>query len=152
MAKQAAARQGHQRLVKKGDGYAGRRGTGRWGLGGGLWWGGVGWGGRGEKRSTLTIVPSTSSPRPHQGHTPGIALQHLPPNSARTGNATEGVLFTATHLSTDAVSALRKVWVPVRLWEQQQQQQQKDCGSTASRHAQGAAHMYFPERTDTILN
>ena len=44
-------------------------------------------------------------------HTPSIAFRHLPPNSARSGYATEGALFISTQLSTDAVSALRKVRV-----------------------------------------
>ena len=39
-------------------------------------------------------------------HTPSIAFRHLPPESA-----TEGALFISAQLSTDAVSALRKVWV-----------------------------------------
>ena len=39
-------------------------------------------------------------------HTPSIAFQHLPPNSARFGYATEGALFISAQLSTDAVSAL----------------------------------------------
>ena len=51
-------------------------------------------------------------------HTPSIAFRHLPPNSARFGYATEGALFISAQLSTDAVSALRKVWVQVRLWKQ----------------------------------
>ena len=42
----------------------------------------------------------------------------LPPNSARTGYATEGALFISAQLSTDAVSALRKVWQLIRLWKQ----------------------------------
>ena len=46
-----------------------------------------------------------------QPHTPNIAFWHLPPNSARIGYATEGALFISTQISTDAVSALRKIWV-----------------------------------------
>ena len=42
-------------------------------------------------------------------HTPSTALRHLPPNSARFSYATEGALFISAQLSTDAVSALRKV-------------------------------------------
>ena len=49
-------------------------------------------------------------------HTPGIAFWHLTPNSARTGYATGGALFISAQLSTDAVSALRKVSV-LRLWK-----------------------------------
>ena len=44
-------------------------------------------------------------------HTPSIAFLHLPPNSARFSYATEGVLFISAQLSTDAVSAVRKVRV-----------------------------------------
>ena len=44
-------------------------------------------------------------------HTPSTAFRHLLPNSARFGYATEGTLFISAQLSTDAVSALRKVWV-----------------------------------------
>ena len=47
-------------------------------------------------------------------HTPCIAFRHLPPNSARFGYANERALFMAARLSTDAVSALRKI----RLWKQ----------------------------------
>ena len=43
------------------------------------------------------------------GHTPSVAFRHPPPNSARIDYATEGVLFIAAQLSSDAVSALRKV-------------------------------------------
>ena len=48
-------------------------------------------------------------------HTPSIAFGHLPPNSARFGYATEGALFISAQLSTDAVSALRKVRVLIGL-------------------------------------
>ena len=51
-------------------------------------------------------------------HTPSIAFWHPPPNSARFSYATEGALFISAQLSTDAVSALRKVWVLIRLWKQ----------------------------------
>ena len=53
--------------------------------------------------------------RPVFGHTPSIAFRHLPPNSARFSYATEGALFISAQLSTDAVSALRKVRVLIRL-------------------------------------
>ena len=43
--------------------------------------------------------------------TPSIAFRHLHPNSARNGYATEGALFISAQMSTDAVSALRKVRV-----------------------------------------
>ena len=49
-----------------------------------------------------------SDPR---AHTPSIAFRHLPPNSARFSYVTEGALCISAQLSTDAVSALRKVWV-----------------------------------------
>ena len=48
-------------------------------------------------------------------HTPSIAFPHLPPGSARIGSITEGPLFISVQLSTDAVSALRKVWVLITL-------------------------------------
>ena len=44
-------------------------------------------------------------------HTPSVAFRHLPPNSARLSYATEGALFISAQLSTDAISALRKVRV-----------------------------------------
>ena len=57
----------------------------------------------------------------YYNHTPSIAFRHRPPNSARFGHATEGALFISAQLSTDAVSALRKVWILTiltRLWKQ----------------------------------
>ena len=51
-------------------------------------------------------------------HTPSTAFRHLPPNSARSSYATEGALFISAQLSSDAVSALRKIWVLIRLWRQ----------------------------------
>ena len=48
-------------------------------------------------------------------HTPNIAFRHLPQNSARFSYATEGApIFISAQLSSDAVSALRKV--PVLIW------------------------------------
>ena len=38
-----------------------------------------------------------------------------PPNSARFSYATEGALFISAQLSSDAVNALRKVWVLITL-------------------------------------
>ena len=51
----------------------------------------------------------------HPRHTPSIDFRHLPPNSARIGYASKGALFISTQLSTDTVSALRKVWVLIKL-------------------------------------
>ena len=53
--------------------------------------------------------------------------QHLLPNSARIGYATEGALLISAKLSNDAVIALRKVRVLglIRLWSR-----------IASKHAQ----------------
>ena len=51
-------------------------------------------------------------------HTPSITFRHLPPNSARFGYATDGALFISVQLSTNTVSALRKVRVLIRLWKQ----------------------------------
>ena len=48
-------------------------------------------------------------------HTPSIAFRHLPPNSARFGYVTEGALFISAQLSTDAVIALPKVRVLIKL-------------------------------------
>ena len=53
----------------------------------------------------------------HSTHTPSIAFRQLLRNSDRTGYATEGALFISGQLSTDAVNALRKVWVLIRLWK-----------------------------------
>ena len=44
-------------------------------------------------------------------HILSITFQHLPPNSAGFGYATEGALFISVQLSTDAVGTLWKVWV-----------------------------------------
>ena len=44
-------------------------------------------------------------------HTLSISFRHLPPDSARTGYALKRALFISEQLSTDAVSALPKVWV-----------------------------------------
>ena len=51
------------------------------------------------------------------GIEPGTSAVHLPANSGRTGYATEGALFIAAQLSTDAVGALRKVWT-YTVWKQ----------------------------------
>ena len=48
-------------------------------------------------------------------HTPSIAFRHLPPNSARFSYATEEAFFISAQLSSDAVSALRKVRVLIGL-------------------------------------
>ena len=40
------------------------------------------------------------------------------PNSARFGYAPDGALFNSVQLSTDAISALRKVWQLIRLCKQ----------------------------------
>ena len=69
-------------------------------------------------KSQLSPAPRTSQFCPICPHTPSITFRHLPPNSARFSYATEGALFISTQPSTDAVSALRKVWVLIRLWKQ----------------------------------
>ena len=51
----------------------------------------------------------------NNNNTPSIAVRHLPPNSVRFGYATEGAFFVSAQLSTDAVSALRKVRVLIGL-------------------------------------
>ena len=52
------------------------------------------------------------------GLSPSTAFRHLPPNPARICYTTEGALFISKQLSSDAVSALRKIWVLRRLWKQ----------------------------------
>ena len=58
--------------------------------------------------ATVKLLPSR---RVLCTHTPSKAFGHLPPNSARFGYAIEGTLFISAQLSTDVVSALRKVRV-----------------------------------------
>ena len=56
---------------------------------------------------TFSITSTARTP----SHTRSIAFWHLPPNSVRFSYVTEGALFISAQLSTDAVSALRKVRV-----------------------------------------
>ena len=63
-------------------------------------------------------VPESDARSVRSTLTPNIAFRHLPPNSARFKYATEAALFTSAQLSTDAVSALRKISVLIRLWKQ----------------------------------
>ena len=49
------------------------------------------------------------------GLSPSTAFRHLPPNPARICYTTEGALFISKQMSSDAVSALRKIWVLRRL-------------------------------------
>ena len=64
-------------------------------------------------------VRAPAGPDPHSEHrfpapsskTASTAFRHPPPNSARFSYATEGALFISAQLSSDAVSALRKVRV-----------------------------------------
>ena len=64
-----------------------------------------------QQKQAFQVNPASQVCRNGLAHTPNTAFQHLPPNSARFGYATEGALFISARLSTDAVSALRKVWV-----------------------------------------
>ena len=68
--------------------------------------------------SASAVSPCSELRRPPRTegltHTPSTAFQHLPPNSARFSYATEGALFISAQLSTDAVSALRKVRVLIK--------------------------------------
>ena len=50
--------------------------------------------------------------------TPSFAFRHFPPNSARIGYATDRAFFISGQLSTDAVSAPRKVWVLIKQQKQ----------------------------------
>ena len=59
----------------------------------------------------VVVVGGGSDTVPHSEH----RFPDLPPNSARFGYATEGALFISAQLSTDAVSAPRKVWVLIKL-------------------------------------
>ena len=62
--------------------------------------------------------------------------EHLPPNSARIGYATEGALFVSMQLSANTVSALSKVWVLIRLWKQhsvQAHMKTSDVSATAKK-------------------
>ena len=59
----------------------------------------------------LILFPPTHT----ANHIASTAFRHLPPNSARIGYATEGAVFISAQLSSDAVSALRKVWVQIKL-------------------------------------
>ena len=59
-----------------------------------------------RKQSRLMLVTSQLLT-----HTPSTAFWHPPPNSARFSYAAEGVFFISAQLSSDAVSALRKVRV-----------------------------------------
>ena len=76
--------------------------------------GGVGGGGGCQHSISDWATPATHADvtggRPVRlSHTPSIAFRHLPPNSARFNYATEVALFISAQLSTDAVSALRKL-------------------------------------------
>ena len=62
-------------------------------------------------RPHLMFSGSAAGSKAHSEH----RFPALPPNSARFGYATEGALFISAQLSTDAVSALRKVRVLVKL-------------------------------------
>ena len=68
--------------------------------------------------STVYLACQTTPGSEAGHHTPSIAFRHLPLNSVRFSYATEGALFISAQLSTDAVSALRKVRVLIRLWKQ----------------------------------
>ena len=54
-------------------------------------------------------VPESDTRSVGSSHIPSTAFRHLPPNSARFSYAAEGALFISAQLSSDAVSALRKV-------------------------------------------
>ena len=69
------------------------------------------WSPKGRRCARCPVTVSTGGDLHVLDHTPSIAFRHPPPNSARFSYATEGALFISAQLSTDAVSALRKVWV-----------------------------------------
>ena len=69
-----------------------------------------------------TILPPPPSPAPPPPRSPPPPppphSEHLFPAPARFSYATEWALFISAQMSTDAVSAVRKVWVLIRLWKQ----------------------------------
>ena len=71
-----------------------------------------------DDTTVVHVEPETERQGDSCDHTPIIAFRHLSPKSARFSYATEGALFIFAQLSTDAVSALRKVWVLIGLWKQ----------------------------------
>ena len=65
---------------------------------------------QGQLSTNVCLMMSCNWCDPGQ-HIPSIAFRHPSPNSASFSYATEGALFISAQLSTDAVSALRKVRV-----------------------------------------
>ena len=63
---------------------------------------------------SLNLRSVESSARAHSEH----RFPTPCPNSARIGYATEGGGTLSAQLSTEAVSAIQKVWVLIRLWKQ----------------------------------
>ena len=69
-----------------------------------------------ESESESTLALQSLAPCPDwQDHTPSTAFRHLPPSTARFSYSTEGAFFISVQLSTDAVSAPRKIWVLIKL-------------------------------------
>ena len=64
-------------------------------------------------KATVTRM-ANSNPQLHR-HTSSLTFRHPPPHSARISYANEGPLFVSEQLSTNTVSAFRKVWA-LRLW------------------------------------
>ena len=62
--------------------------------------------------------PETWDDRDSHRLTYRVSLSGTFLQTAKIGYATEGALFVSAQLSTDAVSALEKVWVLIRLWKQ----------------------------------
>ena len=65
----------------------------------------------GSRRNIRPVKNGIKAAKQAQTHTSSTAFGHLPPNSARFSYATEGALFISAQLSSDAISALRKVRV-----------------------------------------
>ena len=59
--------------------------------------------------------PEREREREREPHTLSIAFRYLPPNSARFSYATDGALFISAQLSSDSISALRKIRVLIWL-------------------------------------
>ena len=74
---------------------------------------------RGRQRQEHHLERNGSPPwgglRVSRNYTLSIAFRHLPPNSARFSYASWGALFISAQLSSDAVSALWRVWVLITL-------------------------------------
>ena len=91
----------------------------------------------------LTDVLSSVHTGLGEPHTPSIAFRHLPPNSARFSYAA-GELFTSAQLSTDAVSALRKLIKLQPLRHPSLEEGAGDARSVGTDHTPSIAFRHLP--------